>query len=235
MDTGIGDAIRERAGRHVDLPISDPAKPRRWHRFPCPFCGKERAAINYGIGMFKCFHADCGVTLWPDRPQDGSHVVVRFRFQIAQAIRNARSKFGRWVSMHDLVQQARQLVIEYDRSGELDDWEADVSGDQNELDRYVLRALNTDLTQWALKVVRRKSRESLVSDVLMDRGERINQARPAEESTEDIVMWISWPMLELKLRYGMAVKEIAKVTGVSSRTVNRRMAEEMTDAKQTYT
>src|SRR6266446_10688018 len=133
MGTGIGDAIRERAGYDVDLPEDDG---RKWLRLPCPFCGKKRAAISYEIGLFKCFHDDCGVKLW--RSRHDAETITRFHFQIEQAARNTKAKWGKWIEWHDLNQQARQLVIEYDRSGKIEDWEADLSGDENQVDRYML-------------------------------------------------------------------------------------------------
>jgi Winged helix-turn-helix DNA-binding len=221
--TGIGDAIRRAIGHDVELPPDDQLG---WRRFPCPFCGKPRGAINYGIGIYKCFHAGCGVTLWPDRPADGTHVIARFRLQIAQAVRNARGRFGRWIDLADLWQQAGRTVTEYDVSGQIDDWDADVSGDPDQLDRFVLRALNGDLSNWADGIVRRKRRESLNDDLSWVQAED----RPADYGAA----WISWPTLGMRFRHGMTNREIATELGISVSTVNRRIAAEMSDATETY-
>jgi hypothetical protein len=226
MGTGIGDVIRRKAGRDVDLPADNESD--RWQRFPCPFCGKPRAAINYAIGLFNCFHADCQVKIWAS-PPDGSDAPFRFRLQINQAVRNVcAGTLAPYLDRerHDIRQQAREMVIEYEESGQLEDWAYDVHDDPDRLESYVLRALYCDLVQWALKIARR--RETPVGDAI----ER-SEIRPAEETPHSVVMWVSWPTLEMKFRYGMTNEQIAKSLGVSVRTVKRRAASELADAKKT--
>ncbi len=107
---GIGDFVRQKAGRDVDLPEDDG---RRWLRSPCPFCGKPRAAISYEIGLFICHHADCGMKLWRELPGAGYRAIARFRLQIEQAVRNIESSWRKRFSEHDVIQQVRLFVIEY--------------------------------------------------------------------------------------------------------------------------
>ncbi len=251
MGTGIGDVIRREAGRDVDLPEDDG---RRWLRFPCPFCGKLRAAISYEIGLFKCFHADCDVKkLWVSR--DDAETIRRFWLQIEQAVRNTKSKWGKWVSWSDLNQQARQFVIEYASSGLIDDWRYDLDGDETQVERYLLRELNCDLGNWLRKIVRRKRKEAQLAsdtigdlDVIIHRPQTASRhrprdpiqeglrrvSRPWQESPHNVVMWVSWPTLEMRYRFGMTDEQIAGELGVSVKTVRRRAASEMSDARDTY-
>jgi ribosomal protein L37AE/L43A len=108
MNRPIDALIRERIGNAV---IPPPVKGVRWQRFACPFCGKARAAINYGAGWFQCYHADCGITI----SASGDYsAVTRFRPQIAQAERNIQysKKWGKWFKRNDneLSQQACLLA-----------------------------------------------------------------------------------------------------------------------------
>ena len=59
----------------------------------------------------------------------------------------------------DLRQQASLLICASDKTGEIDDWEAKVGGDPNQLDRFVLQALNKRLSNYARGIVRQKRRE----------------------------------------------------------------------------
>jgi len=200
--------------------------------------------------MFVCYHADCGVRLSVPR-YDDSWLGHRFQFQVNQAVDNTKASYGRWMAKEiaDLQQYAYQMLVEYDQSGQLDNWESDVSLDPDQLDRYVLRALNCDLGNWAARLVRSKRNDNaLVEDEKLKareygrtrKGDETSKAgdewrnaiRAREESVEDIVMWLSWPTLGLKFRQGLTDKEIAKVLGVSVSTVRRRMGEEMADVEK---
>ena len=235
----IDDVLRERTRADLELPAPDAGKPRKWHRFTCPFCGRPRAAVNYAVGVFVCHHAGCRVKIAPEPANRDGWTLHRFRFQLAQAVTNTQRKYGRWVATSergrrqydDLWQQARLTLIEFDTSGQIDAWESDVSGDQNQLDRYVLRAVDCDLMDWAKKIYRAKNREQSQPGTVIDGR---SQLRADDESPEDAAIWISWPTLKLKFKYGMTVKEIAAHLGVSESTVKRRIAGEMADAEKTY-
>ena len=94
---GIAEVLRGQVPG-AELPESSAENPRKWLRFPCPFCGKDRAAINYGLNIFTCYHVDCRVTLStrPAYADPAGYLADRFRFQIDQAIRNTRTKYGDW-------------------------------------------------------------------------------------------------------------------------------------------
>ena len=224
---------------NADLPEPDPTNPDKWHRFPCPFCGRERAAINYGVGMFRCFHDRCRVTIGPERRPADSALIARFEFQIIQAMRNFRRKFSGVVRRHndDVWQFARMLVVEYDRAGKIDDWEADHSGDQNQIDRYMLRELTCDLFDWGKAFVRRLRAEEQQTPESVGWGYSV--IGPVEDGVIDRLTWAGrwrrWPYLELRFRQGRTVREIAEIKGVSTRTADRMLAEEMSDARQTLT
>lgn len=228
---GIASVIRERV--NGDLPDEPEDNRRKWIRFPCPFCGKDRAAINYALDLFICYHADCRVRIWARPVTADDYLVRRFVLQVEQAVRNTRGKWGQWIDRHDaedLEQYAWLEVSGYDRKGELDDWEAKVNGDPNQLDRFVLSALNRDLANWAKKLHRAKQRLTVTSPEVIERTEIASK----DPTPGEAVIWLSWPTLELKFRYGYTMREIAKIKGVSLRTANRRYAEEMSDAEKTY-
>jgi hypothetical protein len=127
------------------------------------------------------------------------------------------------------------MLAEYDHSGQLDDWEADVSGEPDQLDRYVLRALNCDLGNWAAKLVREKRREPQPDEYMERRLKHIPyRPRPTEETVETFVFWHEWPTLEMRFRFRMTDREIANATGVSVPTVRRRTDREMKNARETY-
>lgn len=220
----IGNLIKDQVP-NADLPA--PIEGKRWLRFPCPFCGKPDAAINYQVGWFECYHESCQVKICT---RGTPEIVWRFTAQIGQAVRNVNAKYGRWVKIVDLRQQAFLEVIGYDQLGKLDDWEMDVKGDPDQLDRFVLQALNCDLLNFADKTMRRIKRE----DSKRPDAPILSQARPTDESVEDRTIWVSWPTLELRFRYNLTDREIAERLGISLRTAKRRIATELADAATTY-
>ena len=234
----IADVIKSRVP-NVDLPDPDPANPDKWHRFPCPFCGKERAAINYAVGMFRCFHERCRVSIGPERKPSDNLLTARFQFQIEQAVRNFATRFPRIIERHkaDVWQFARQCVVEYDRAGKIDDWEADYSGDQNQIDRFMLRELDTDLIDWAKKYIRRVRGDVAGGDVAGDTARKARVDDPVQDEVIDRMTWNErwdrWSYLALRFREGRSVGEIARIKGVSRSTAKRKMAEEMADARET--
>lgn len=253
---GIASVIRERVGGNPALPESDESNPK-WLRFPCPFCGRDRAAINYRLNLFACYHADCMVTLSArHRNADpAGELAHRFQLQIDQAVRNRRVRLAanRMTGQtEDLRQYAYQRLIEYDQSGELDDWREQVKNDPDQLDRFVLQALNGDLGNWIAKGIRaRKGEQKFIRGKIQETRERgrtrtkstkagtrsgfgISEIRSEDESPEDIAIWLSWPTLEGRFRYGLTIREIAEARGQSVRTTNRRYAKEFADAARTY-
>jgi hypothetical protein len=162
----IDDVIRRKLGTFCDAGIPEPSPGRKWQRFDCPFCGKSRAAINYNAGYFVCYHADCQVQL---SAEGEPSVVARFRPQIRQAVYAIRTLYDSWrFGWQEVYNFAAERVCIYAGkpddhdadAGKLDDWEIDVKGDPNQLDRYVLHALNRDLADWARAEVRRRARQN---------------------------------------------------------------------------
>jgi hypothetical protein len=220
----IEDMIRREAGDFA-LKLPEPDKSKHWIRLACPFCGKPRAAINYRSNVFVCFHADCQRKVCADSE---SWLYWRFKPQIIQAVSNTKSKYGKWVRREELRQQAAARVVEYEDSGQLESWEGDVGGDPDQVDRYVLRALNCDLLDHAKKLVRAKRREIVTDqDVKSEYGQQ-------PESPEDAAIWVSWPMLRLRYKFDLDEAEIAKAFGVSLSTAKRELRAEFSEAEFTY-
>jgi hypothetical protein len=76
------------------------------------------------------------------------------------------AKWGYWFRREDARERAEDLVRGYagdergpNDMGSLDDWEAQVNGDQDELDRIVLGTLNRDLSNSAQSAKRARERE----------------------------------------------------------------------------
>jgi hypothetical protein len=234
MDTRmsrIADVLRQQSP-DAELPEPSAEQPRKWLRFPCPFCGKDRAAINYALDLFVCHHDECRQRIWAreDSADPDNWLSDRFQFQLSQAVRNVQGKYGRWVkgeNVKDLRQYGEMMLIEYERKGQLDSWEADVDGDPDQLDRYVLAALNGDLLNWMEKLVRSRRREALSADYQ-------TQIRPTDESVEDTITWVAWPTLGLRFKWQLTVAEMARSLGISESTVKRRLRGEMAEAKRFY-
>jgi hypothetical protein len=151
--------------------------------FPCLFCGadgKKTAAINYGIGYYKCFRCkhDVSAGTYRDRVLIGDECVdcivpagtgpvFRFRAQIAQAARTINDKLPDYAPHDDALSYARLRVLVYAGepdikdadAGKLPVWEDRAQFDFNEVDRFVLAALNADLMDWADKRARQVRRE----------------------------------------------------------------------------
>lgn len=216
----IEETIRREAGS-LALSLPEPDKSRYWIRLDCPFCGKPRAVINYHSNVFACFHADCRRRLCADSE---SWLFWRFKPQIDQAARNTKAKYGRWVSWEELRQEGFACVAGYDDSGQLDSWESEVNGDPDQLDRYVLQALNGDLLNYAKKQVRAARADQ---EVKSEYGQ-------SPDSPGDEAIWVSWPMLRLRCKFDLTDPEIAKAFGVSLSTAKREIKDELEEAKFTY-
>ena len=151
-------------------------------------------------------------------------VIVRFRFQVDQAVKNTVARYGQWwIDADDLRQYAREMLTEYRRSGKIDQWRAKTGGDRNQMDRYALRELNCDLADEVRKIIRRKSNEVLVAG--------LDNVPSQAESPEDSAQWVSWPVLDMWIRWGMTIREIAEVKGVSRMTAQRMLDKEREEAK----
>jgi hypothetical protein len=247
----------------LDLPEPDPDT--HWQKLTCClFCGmkkKNKAYVNYRLGWYKCFK--CG----RDVSVEGNDVVSRFRPQIDHAAEKCASTFCAWdskteswsylVPRADIWQHACCRILTYagepsprdNDAGKLADWEIMVKGDPNQLDRYVLKALNCDMQDFA-----RKERRRLKRDYLADPSEPSHAVKGACEQSDDDgtglndeLNALSWnyqpevlrrfepgqldplescPTLRMRYEYGFTVAEIAKMTGKTCRTVERMIKAE---------
>lgn len=163
----IDDLIRRDAKtfRNLDIPEPDHGRPEAWLRLPCPFCGRggrrPPAVINYGIGWFGC-HA-CGVR--KSASYDLS-AAARFGAVLRRAAWTAWRKFPGVLTLDEARSYAGERLSVYagpdDGScadaGALERWEKEADG-EDQLDSYVLQALNCDLIDYARKLFRQQERE----------------------------------------------------------------------------
>jgi hypothetical protein len=170
----IDDVVRLQLGTFRDAGIPEPMEGKKWLRFPCPFCHGDRASISYEVGVFQCFHADCRKRF--NAGKGYTWAVARFLPQIEQAVRNARVSFSKLLGgqqgYDDAWNFAAQRVAIYageipptgrdSDAGQLDEWEEQVKGDPDQLDRFVLRALNMDMLNYGRDRLRRNKRETPV-------------------------------------------------------------------------
>jgi hypothetical protein len=129
---------------------------RRWQRLDCSFCDdtNQSAAVNHDAGWFECYRESCRKVIHTGRD---CSAVKRFDSQIRQAANNVHAKYGGWVSFREAESVAQELVLGYangkpggpNDAGRLPDWEMDCKGDPDQLDRFVLHALNCDLLDYA--------------------------------------------------------------------------------------
>ncbi|HEY2578420.1 MAG TPA: sigma factor-like helix-turn-helix DNA-binding protein [Streptosporangiaceae bacterium] len=235
----LEDALRRELGTFRDLELPSPDAAKAWQRVRnCLFCGgKHCAKINYKIGWYKCFHVDClhDVSIGPD------DITSRFRAQIDCAVIKLCKK---WMSIDpaDARSYACERVLIYagepmpddSDAGQLPEWETVVKGDPNQLDRYVLRALNCDLLNWAAKRARNaRNIEEIAVKPVRDDGDdewvptiadvypRGSSVYPATEGTLR-----EYPLLRMIYGDGYTIAEIAEQLGKSARTVKRMEAAE---------
>jgi hypothetical protein len=222
----IADALCRELGsyRTPELP-EDTGKPGWSKHFVCVFCGsdgKKTAAINYRINYYKCFRCGHDVSagryhdrVWISETREwADHIVPagigpvsRYRAQINQAARNINGKYGAWAPEWAARDHARLRVLIYAGppdvndadAGQLPAWEDKAQFDFNEVDRYVLRALNCDLLDWAKARVRRgryvEGRVSFTRDV-------IQQLESPDLQTDGNVFPISTPAVDRDLAGG---------------------------------
>jgi hypothetical protein len=174
---------------------------------------------------------------------------TRFEPQVRQAARKCADKFPS-ARFREALQHAYERVLIYAGSpvpgdadsGMLDDWEAAVDGDQDQLDRFVLQALNCDLLDWAKLRIARARREASYDDLDSDQPPaqagadwNWNQVRTrganasrrlagSDRSKPDYGFSASdYPYLYAREVEGVTVEELAERDGVTVRTVNRKL------------
>jgi hypothetical protein len=169
----ITDVLRRDCGFGLDVPKGD-----GWLRMPCPFCGRSGgtanqgaqrapAAVNHRVGWFTC-HA-CGVRR--SATYDSS-VASRFTAVLRQAAYAAWRQFPGVLTLDEARSHANERLAVYAgpddgscaEAGALERWEKKTEGNESQLDRYVLHALNCDLLDYGRKLIRRAEREKPAGD-----------------------------------------------------------------------
>lgn len=249
----IGKLLVRKSG-NPDLALPrDKTRPHKWLRnFPCPFCGGEEAAINWGMGLFMCFHRSCPVRRLSVAGKWST--VRRFWPQVCQAARNAAGP-----AIHELEARryARQRLLVYD--GDSDDADAGLiaeaefrhNADPELVDRDVLRALNCDLLDKVRKIRRGTERQVglggftvLPDEDLSDRGrdtarlvDRLSRDIAARSTAHRVPLMFSgdadlgfdareFPCLHRQVNLGYTISDIAAEDDVSKSTIDRRISDE---------
>jgi hypothetical protein len=256
----IAEVIRQELHTFATLGIPEPEQGKRWQRFECPYCHGDRASISYELGIFQCFHADCRRRI--SVGGHGSWSVQRFRPQINQAVRNIISKFpllladkmiegtkkkdtnnreeAEFWAMRRVAVYAGEVKpdgkdSDYDQ---LVNWEDQVKGNPDQLDRFVLQALNRDMVDWAkskLGYIKRRHETNLLDedenispDLTTTGGIGANKGtRTVADSSPDTGKLEDFPLLAMRHGEGMTEQQMARKLGVSLKTIKRRIAEEL--------
>lgn len=142
----------------ADIPLENKRKP--WQRFDCPFCGHERAVINYAANWFQCWA--CGEKRSGYTSDEASLAVVRYSRQIDRAVAKVKKAFGGWlanVEDDEIIGKARWLVWNYaegekgtgNDAGMLYLWKLDCNADEEpwRVEGKLQSVLDRDLTNWA--------------------------------------------------------------------------------------
>jgi hypothetical protein len=220
----IDDVVRQTLGTFNDAGIPGPVEGKRWLRLPCPFCGGDRAVISYEVGYFECWHKDCRVRL--SATGDISDV-RRFWLQIEQAARNLAGKFphlfGNESAFREAQNYAAERVVVYAGSptegdsdaGQLAEWEDQVKSDPDQLDRFVLQALNSDLLDYAKARLRQNRRELPLAP------ESIKASGYVSGGNLD-----AYPVLHMRYAEGKTREQIARELGVPLARVKRMISAE---------
>jgi hypothetical protein len=260
---GIVDALcRELEDfRTPELP-EDTGKPGWSKHFPCLFCGsdgKKTAAVNYRLGYYKCFRCNHDVSAgryrdrvwisetreWADRiVPAGTDPVSRYRAQIAQAARTINAKLPGYAPHDDALSYARLRVLVYAGAPDINDadagqlpaWEDKAQFDFNEVDRFVLAALNADLLNWADKRARQARREgepvplsdAAVQEFLSPDLQYDGKAFPTKrvKDAEPTGNLDGYPILRAVHQDGLSRADVARLLGISLATVDRRIRQE---------
>jgi hypothetical protein len=165
-------AERLRAEGAADIPPKGRAN--QWLRLACPFCGADRAALNYDAGWFKCYHCKRDVSAEPI-PDPDAWAIYRFQPQIKRAVSKVKKAYGKWIERDLALNFARWFVYNYDAGkeskndgGRLADWEADYDGAPWRLDGKVQSVLDRDLMNWAESEKTWKEKTHAAGDMLND-------------------------------------------------------------------
>jgi hypothetical protein len=229
----IKDAIRYEVGPSAasSLPDGD-----SWQRCDyCLYCGRYKtAAVNHRIGWYECHHASCRKRL----SAASVYAVRRFGPQIGQAARNVIGKYGKWITQSEAERYATDRVMVYcgppvpgdADSGMHDEWEASVGGNPEQLDRYVLQALNCDLLNWARGRVREARRTSAPDIAAWEWNSVNNEKATAQRALASADRELpdygfsaaDYPYLYAREVEGLTVMQLAEREGVSPRTVKRQ-------------
>jgi hypothetical protein len=137
-----------------DVPLE--SKRKLWQRLDCPYCGHERAVINYSANWFQCWA--CGAKR--SGYDDEALAVVRFGVQIDRAVRTVKDRFGNWLNgdEDDIANVARWHVWNYSEgepggkvgAGRLAEWETECNAEDEpwRLGAKVQTVLDRDLMNW---------------------------------------------------------------------------------------
>jgi hypothetical protein len=152
------------------------SKRKLWQRLDCPYCGHERAVINYSANWFQCWA--CGAKR--SGYDDEALAVVRFGVQIDRAVRTVKDRFGNWLNgdEDDIANVARWHVWNYsegepggkDDAGRLAEWETECNAEDEpwRLGAKVQTVLDRDLMNWASGQKRWKEHNQLSGDMQSD-------------------------------------------------------------------
>jgi len=220
----IDDVLRSRLGTFRDAGIPEPVEGKRWLRFPCPFCGGDRAAISYEVGYFECYRPDCRQRL---SATGDTSVVRRYWPQIEQAARNLAARFPflfrSEIALREAKNYAAERIVIYAAdpidgdadAGQLEEWTEQVKGNPDQLDRFVLQALNCDLLDYAKAKLRQNRRET-----------------PVEPGGFAVSGYVSggnlddYPVLHMRYAEGMTRVQIARELRVPLSRVKRMISAE---------
>ena len=220
----IDDVLRSRLGTFRDAGIPEPVKGKRWLRFPCPFCGGDRAAISYEVGYFECYRPECRERL---SATGDTSVVRRYWPQIEQSARNLAAKFPflfrSEIALREAKNYAAERVVIYagnpidgdSDAGQLEEWTEQVKGNPDQIDRFVLRALNCDLLDYAKAKLRRNKRETLVAPESLAVSGYISGG-----NLDD------YPVMHMRYAEGMTREQIARELKMSLARVKRMISAE---------
>jgi hypothetical protein len=117
----IEDLICRKAGDFtLDIP-----RGAGWQRMKCRWCGKDRAQVHHGDGLFWCPHAAC---LKRFTVTGEWSAVAQFRDQLHCAIETVKvgHKYGGWVKHWEAKNFCEEKILQYVRDGLPDAWELDV-------------------------------------------------------------------------------------------------------------
>ena len=152
---------------------------------------------------------------------DAERLLHHFRRQIDYTAKFIADKYG--IDEDDARQQAALMTLEYLKSGRIDELQAKVDGFA--IEQLFLRELKCDLLDWVKREAKDRKRAI--------RWAQDNQLRPDDNPIAEVEYRMSFPVLCMRIYDGKTIEEIAKVLGVSARTVGRMIAEEKASGRKT--